>query len=379
MPRWANAFAQAPVGCSFTLVKGPVTTATADSPAGARWRVPISSSPPQRNVNLVCMRRPHDGRIEASRRRGYHRIDSLYGTHPTHEYDGFRSQPPEGSRCGPGNVQRVCGIEIRLSQPATSAALARLRVGLGDPLLVRHGNRMVLSPRAERLVPRVRLVMREIEQVLAEETFDPATAKRAFRIAATDDVIEAILSTFFISVRSSAPGALIDVVAVSDRIEHDLATGKVDLAIAADWWLRRVRQRETILRDTYVGLRRRPGQLNVAAFLKQDHVLVAPHGRKPGVVDAALTRLGRERCVVITVPDFASAARLVAASEMIVTMPSLIAAHYAGAYRLHHFQPPVKLPSLDIAMASDPRSMADAGIAWLAEQIRNHAERLRAG
>jgi DNA-binding transcriptional LysR family regulator len=106
-------------------------------------------------------------------------------------------------------------------------------------------------------------------------------------------------------------------------------------------------------------------------------LVVAPRGRKPGVVDAALKRLGRERCVAITVPDFASAARLVAASEMIVTMPSLVATHYAGAYRLHHF-PPLKLPSLDIAMASDPRSIADAGVAWLAEQIRNHADHLRA-
>src|SRR5215472_4093856 len=130
--------------------------------------------------------------------------------------------------CSVSAASRLVG----LSQPATSAALARLRVGLGDPLLVRHGNRMVLSPRAERLVPRVRSAMREIEQVLAEESFDPATTKRAFRIAATYDVIEAILSTLFISLRSSAPGALIDVVAVSDRVEHDLATGKVDLAIA---------------------------------------------------------------------------------------------------------------------------------------------------
>jgi hypothetical protein len=65
-----------------------------------------------------------------------------------------------------------------------------------------------------------------------------------------------------------------------------LAMGKVDVAIAAGWWLRRVRQRQTILRDAYVGLRGKPGRMNLAAFLKQDHVLVAPHGRKPGVVRA---------------------------------------------------------------------------------------------
>jgi DNA-binding transcriptional LysR family regulator len=266
---------------------------------------------------------------------------------------------------------------VGLSQPATSAALARLRAGLGDPLLVRHGNRMVLSPRAERLVARVRAVMREIEQVLAEEAFDPATTRRAFRIAATDDIMEAVIASLFISLRASAPAARIDVVAVSDRVEDDLAMGKVDLAIAADWWLRRVRKRDRILRDRYVGLKRGPGRMGLAAFVSHDHVLVAPHGRKPGVVDAALAKLGRERNVAITVPDFASAARVVAASALIVTMPSVIAAHYSRAYGLHRFPLPVRLPSLDFAMAADPRSMSDAGVAWLAEQIRRHAGRLQ--
>jgi hypothetical protein len=50
-------------------------------------------------------------------------------------------------------------------------------------------------------------------------------------------------------------------------------------------------------------------------------------------------------------------------------MPSLIAAR-RGCIHASHFQPPVKLPSLDIAMASDPRSMADAGLAWLVQQLR---------
>jgi len=64
-------------------------------------------------------------------------------------------------------------------------------------------------------------------------------------------------------------------------------------------------------------------------------------------------KVGARACVAITVPDFASAERLVAASETIVSMPSLIATHYAGAYSLYHFPTPLKLPSLDIAMASD--------------------------
>ncbi len=45
------------------------------------------------------------------------------------------------------NVSRAA-LRIGLSQPATSHALARLREVFGDPLLVRSGARMELTPRA---------------------------------------------------------------------------------------------------------------------------------------------------------------------------------------------------------------------------------------
>src|SRR5262249_46368427 len=64
-----------------------------------------------------------------------------------------------------GNVS-AAARQLNLSQPATSAALSRLRHALGDVLLVRDGNRMSLSPRAERLLPRVQLLMSEIELAL---------------------------------------------------------------------------------------------------------------------------------------------------------------------------------------------------------------------
>ena len=44
---------------------------------------------------------------------------------------------------------------IGLSTPAMSHALGRLRQRLSDPLLVRAGRQMVLSPRAESLRPQV--------------------------------------------------------------------------------------------------------------------------------------------------------------------------------------------------------------------------------
>jgi DNA-binding transcriptional LysR family regulator len=268
--------------------------------------------------------------------------------------------------------------QLNLSQPATSAALSRLRHALGDVLLVRDGNRMSLSPRAERLLPRVRLLMTEIDLALRDDLFDPTTSERTFRIAATDDAIEIIVTPLIERLRISSPSILMDIVGVAEDVASDLAAGKIDVAIAAGWYLRRARNRDPLLRDRYVGISGGKKRFDLANYAGAQHVLVAPHGRNPGVVDSALRKIGMTRKVAITVPDFASAARLVATGSMIATMPSRIALHYSKHYRLNVFELPVQLPELDIAVASHPRAMSDPAIIWLMDEIRGSARRASA-
>jgi len=265
--------------------------------------------------------------------------------------------------------------QLNLTQPATSAALARLRHALGDVLLVREGNRMSLSPRAERLLPRARLLMTEIELALRDDHFDPTTSERAFRIAATDDAIEIIVTPLIERLRIAAPGILIDIVGVAEDVAGDLAASKIDVAIAAGWWLRHARNREPLLTDRYVGISGNKKRFDLAAYASAQHVLVAPHGRKLGVVDGALRKISMTRKVAITVPDFASAARLVATGPMIATMPSRIAVHYSKHYPLNVFELPLQLPELDIAVAAHPRAMSDPAIIWLMDEIQGAARR----
>src|SRR5215510_2528863 len=259
--------------------------------------------------------------------------------------------------------------QLNLTQPATSAALSRLRHALGDRLLVREGNRMSLSPRAERLLPRVRQLMSQIELALRDDRFDPATSERTFQIAATDDAIEILVTPLIERLHNAAPGILIDIVGVAEDVAGDLAAGKIDVAIAAGWWLRHARNREPLLKDRYVGISGNEKRLDLAAYASAQHVLVAPHGRKPGVVDGALRKIGMTRKVAITVPDFASAARLVATGSIIATMPSMIAVHYSKHCRLNNFELLLQLTELDIAMAFHPRAMADPAIIWLMDEI----------
>ena len=64
------------------------------------------------------------------------------------------------------NVTRAAAA-LGLSQPAVSAALARLRRHFGDELLVRVGNRYELTPLALRLVDRAESAVAGIERVFS--------------------------------------------------------------------------------------------------------------------------------------------------------------------------------------------------------------------
>jgi DNA-binding transcriptional LysR family regulator len=84
------------------------------------------------------------------------------------------------------NVSRAAE-RLQLSQPATSAALARLRRHFGDDLLVRVGRAYELTPFAQALLPLVEEAMQHVQRATRIRSgFDPASSERTFVIAASD-------------------------------------------------------------------------------------------------------------------------------------------------------------------------------------------------
>ena len=76
--------------------------------------------------------------------------------------------------------------KLNITQPAVSNAMRRLREVLGDELLVRQGQGVEPTPRAQVLWPVVREAMQQLEGVLAPDDFNPATADTTFVIAMAD-------------------------------------------------------------------------------------------------------------------------------------------------------------------------------------------------
>ena len=110
-----------------------------------------------------------------------------------------------------GNVTRA-GQRLSLGQPMTSAALARLRRKFNDELLTRNGRDYELTPLAVELLPEVQRAVRLMSSALhAEETFDPVSSDRTFRLMMSDYAVSVIHEQLVARVSELAPGVRLQI------------------------------------------------------------------------------------------------------------------------------------------------------------------------
>src|SRR5262245_16198703 len=100
---------------------------------------------------------------------------------------------------------------IGRSQPAVSHSLTRLRDLLGDPLLVRNGSRMELTPRALALKESLPDTLERVRGLLTQESFDPATSERRFQVVMHDHVADFIVPEIVKRLQREAPRARLEV------------------------------------------------------------------------------------------------------------------------------------------------------------------------
>jgi LysR family transcriptional activator of mexEF-oprN operon len=211
-----------------------------------------------------------------------------------------------------------------LSQPATSAALARLRAAFRDELLVRNGNALEPTPRAEALLAELEPALRGVAGAMAGATpFDPATDARTFRLGWSDDVAIAAMPLVH-RLRGAAPNCRLVLRAANYRtIPAMLDSGEIGTAVGfmSDDLPAAAKQRVLrrggfrVLRDAAS-----PGPVDLDAYCARPHVLVTPRGDLAGFADTALARLGRERRVVVGLPDFGLLRRVLLGTDLLCTV-----------------------------------------------------------
>ncbi len=108
----------------------------------------------------------------------------------------------------------AAGRRLGLSQPATSAALARLRAMLCDRLFVRGKSGLEPTERCAELAAPISRTLIELRNTLAGSSFDPATTTRQIRIGAVDAAIAVWMPRLLARTMREAPRGRVQVVAI---------------------------------------------------------------------------------------------------------------------------------------------------------------------
>lgn len=266
---------------------------------------------------------------------------------------------------------------LHLSQSAVSHALVRLRALFDDDLLVRRGNAMAPTARAQALLPDVLALLELADRALhAGADFDPATARRTFRIAANDYVASLLTPPLLAGLAQEAPGVQVVVqFKVGEAALEGVRRGEIDVALGRFMSVPPPLQARHLWTEDYGVARARPkrgdpGPLTLETYLGLDHVLVSFQGDLRGTVDQALVKLGVERRVQVAVPMFLTAFHLVQHSAMAITAPRRLVAVFADLFELTVDDPPFDIPAFDVAMVTDPLRARDPALRWLMHRVQ---------
>lgn len=269
-----------------------------------------------------------------------------------------------------GNLSRAAE-RIRLSQPAMSSALKRLRTIYGDPLFIRSPKGMIPNYRARVLQEPVFRALELLRASLtAKPEFNPATCDRTFRVAMTDWMGLNLLPPLTSSLKKTAPGVNLVVSSMTPRQMHQaLIEGQIDLAISGQENYGRGKYQQRLYREhgltiVWKGHSGIKNRLTLDQFIRYPHILFSPQGRGTGMVDRPLKKLGLKRRVAIRVVYSLVIPFMVLNTDLIATVPAPIARHYSALLDLRVFKPPLDTIWRDIVQYWDAKNHTEPAHRW---------------
>lgn len=269
----------------------------------------------------------------------------------------------------------------RVTPSAMSHSLRQLRGLLDDPLLVRQGQRMRLTPAADALRDPLHRAILELGRAVAlEPGFDPTTDVRRFVIAAPDFVADRLIGTLA-SEAARWPGLMLDVVP-SNRLGNaaGLDAGTLDLALGAVIPAMPRIERLELYEERFVCIvaRDHPARsLDLEAFCAWPHGLVGlddHYDPRTSWVDLELAARSLSRRVAFRSRYFVGLASAVAGSELVATVPLTLARWAAERWPLRVLEPPLSLPAYQEVAMWHERMSANPAHCWLRERVAELAK-----
>jgi DNA-binding transcriptional LysR family regulator len=261
---------------------------------------------------------------------------------------------------------------VGLSQPATSAALARLRLLFDDALFVRAGAQMEPTPRALELAPAVQRVVHAIQsEILQEAAFDPPGAERSFTILTPDIGEVAFLPGVIRRLRQEAPHVRLQAVSrPRSAAAQALEAGQADLAVGFFPDLQKAGYfQQALFKTSYACIAcarndAAPARMTAKQYLAARHIVVRPDGREH-LLDQFLEDKGWHRHVTVELSHFMSLLALLPGSDLIATVPRDIATVVGRHVPLKEIELPFRTPQIQVQQYWHRRMQNDPANKWL--------------
>ncbi|HGY1011909.1 TPA: LysR family transcriptional regulator [Aeromonas salmonicida subsp. smithia] len=221
-------------------------------------------------------------------------------------------------------AERLC------TTPSTvSKTLNQLRDLLGDQLLYRQGNQLLLTPFAERLGPTLHRLLSELNNLTSQGGFDPETWQGQLRFALRESSMVWPIGPILGQLMQEVPGLVPDVWNKDEQGLAALAAGKLDFVILPHDQSQPLPRQpglvwETLREDKLVCLLRanhpaldKPWDLD--AYLSWRHIAIRDQELANPFFEQSLAQLQVRRQIGATLPDFGSASALLRQSDLILT------------------------------------------------------------
>lgn len=289
----------------------------------------------------------------------------------------------------------AASYDLRVTPSAVSHALARLRLAIGDDLFVASETGMEPTVRALQLAPGVRNGLDSFDDALQVSHFVPEKAIRSFRIAATDYASALLLAPLVARLGRLAPQTDLRVLPAG-RIDviRQLDDGRLDFVLG---WFRAIPDRlrcRTVFADSEILVVRRghpmtSGPVTMERLAGFPFVVVELTGSEGQADDGFHDERGASRRVwierlllemsergegamgraAVSVPHYLVAPPLLAASDMVATLPRRLAAQLAAGGAFVMLEPPGDLLVGSLDLVWHERSDQDGGCQWFVEQV----------
>ncbi|MGY3945526.1 LysR family transcriptional regulator [Aeromonas tecta] len=228
------------------------------------------------------------------------------------------------SRSVTRSAERLC-----TTPSSVSKTLNQLRELLGDQLLYRQGNQLLLTPFAERLGPSLHRLLSELNGLTSQSGFDPAHWQGQLNIAVRESGMSWPMGPILGQLMREVPGLSPTIWNKDERGLAALAAGKLDFVILPHDQSQPLPRHsglvwETLCEDRLVCLLRADHPAlsrawDLDAYLSWRHIAIRDQELANPFFEQSLAQLQVRRQIGATLPDFGSAAALLRQSDLILT------------------------------------------------------------